>query len=295
MKILITGAQGQLGTELCRLLGEGKSALGALPTCLYNASVTGVDFAQGDLTQQKEAFALVEKHQPNIVINCAAYTNVDKAEEDQFAAFAANTLLPRNLALASCHVGAKFLHVSTDYVFSGEKENPYSEADLPAPTGVYGATKRQGEEYAMLFCPRSFVVRTSWLYARTGGNFVKTILRLAKEKPQINVVDDQNGNPTNAEDLAYHILKIVLTEEFGIYHCTGKGICTWHRFATEIVRLSGLNCKVLPCTSAQFPQKAKRPKNSALYHNMLCATVGDEMRPWQIALKDYMEEMGEFA
>ena len=291
MKLMITGAKGQLGTEICRQLQAGKSALGPLPQVLLEATVVAVDVEDADLTSQKEAAALIQKHRPTAVINCAAYTNVDKAETQPYEAFAVNAVAVRNLAMACQDVGAKLLHLSTDYVFSGTGTRPYSEADLPAPTGIYGATKRQGEAYAMQFCSRWFVVRTSWLYGRTGGNFVKTMLRLADEKDSISVVNDQQGNPTNAEDLAHHLLRVVLTEEYGIYHCTGTGICTWYDFAKEIMRLAGNKMQIVPCTSAEFASPVKRPANSALAHHMLQATVGDDMRPWGDALEEYIKKL----
>ena len=293
MKLLITGAKGQLGTELCRQLKEGKSSLGSLPKDLLGATVIPVDLDDADLSCKEEALQLLAAHRPDAVINCAAFTAVDAAETQQAEAFRGNALAARNVAMA-CHAhGAKLVHVSTDYVFSGLLERPYIEGDPTGPLTVYGATKCMGEDYVQRCCPRSFVVRTSWLYGRTGGNFVKTILRLAKEREEIRVVSDQRGNPTNAEDLAYHLLKIAASDEFGLYHCTGTGVCTWHDFACAIVRLAGKTTKVLPCTTAEYPTPAQRPANSALAHHMLAATVGDEMRPWEEALENYLKEMGD--
>ena len=291
MKILITGAAGQLGTELCRQLESCKSALGPLPERLSFASTSAVDIADADLTDRKQAATLLRRTAPEVVINCAAYTNVDGAETDIDAAFAANALAPRNLAMACEEVGAKLIHVSTDYVFSGEGTKPFTEADIPAPQSVYGATKLLGEEYVRSFCSKWFIVRTSWLYGRKGGNFVKTMLKLADEKDELTVVDDQRGNPTNAEDLAHHLLKLAPTKEYGLYHCTGQGTCSWYDFACEIMRLAGKTTTVKPVSSEQYQRPAKRPANSALSHSMMRATVGDEMRPWQQALQAYIEEL----
>ncbi len=297
MNILITGAKGQLGTELCRQLAAGGSALGPVPAALAGAAVTAADIDDADLSRLNEAMALVQACAPDVVINCAAYTNVDGAEKDPDTAFAANALAPRNLALACRETGAKMCHVSTDYVFGGTGTAPYTEAEPPAPASVYGRTKLLGEGYVRAFCERWFIVRTSWLYARTGGNFVKTMLRLADTRPEINVVDDQVGSPTYAEDLAHHVLKIAATNEYGLYHCTGQGICSWYAFACEIMRLAGKGVKVTPCTSARYaqiaPGQAPRPAYSALAHTMLRATVGDEMRPWQDALAAYFRECEE--
>ncbi|MDL2252489.1 dTDP-4-dehydrorhamnose reductase [Ruminococcaceae bacterium OttesenSCG-928-I18] len=295
MRILITGANGQLGTELVRQLESGKSALGDIPKVLQGAVVAAVDIEDGDLTKLRVVQGLLAEHTPDVVINCAAFTNVDKCETERDTAFAANALAPRNLAIACEAAGAKLIHISTDYVFNGQGEIPFSEADLPAPRSVYGATKRLGEEYVRAFCSRWFIVRTAWLYGRQGGNFVKTILRVAKEKGELQVVNDQRGNPTNAEDLAHHLLLLAPTEEYGIYHGTGNGICSWYDFASEIVRLSGIKAQVKPCSTDEFYQQAKRqaerPAYSALDHSMLRATVGDHMRPWREALAPYIEEM----
>lgn len=291
MKILITGAKGQLGRELCRQMQAGGSALGPLPERLDLATVIPVDIEEADLTARKEVATLVRRYAPDVVINCAAFTDVNGAESRRDEAFAANALAPRNLAMACREAEASLIHLSTDYVFGGEGTRPFTEADLPAPASVYGTTKLLGEQYVQYFCNKWFVVRTSWLYGHGGNNFVNTILRLADEKDEIRVVNDQQGNPTNAEDLAHHLLKLVPTKEYGLYHCTGSGVCTWYDLASEIVRLSGKKAKVLPCASDEFPSPAKRPANSALEHGMLRATVGDAMRPWQEALADYISEL----
>lgn len=293
MKILITGAAGQLGTELCRQLEAGGSALGPLGERARLATVIPVDIDDADLTCRKQAASLLRHHAPEVVINCAAFTNVNAAETQRDAAFAVNALAPRNLAMACEEVGAKLIHLSTDYVFGGAEGPPFTEADLPGPVSVYGATKLLGEEYVRAFCSRWFIVRTSWLYGRNGNNFVKTMLRLADEKGALTVVDDQRGNPTNAEDLAHHLLKLTPTKEYGLYHCTGTGICSWYDFAVAIMELSGRQVPVTPCKSDDYPSPAKRPANSALEHTMLRATVGDEMRPWREALAHYLSEMKE--
>ncbi len=292
MKLMITGAAGQLGTELCRQLAAGKSALGPLPAAVAGAEAIPVDIADTDLTVRTAAHALMEWYHPDVVIHCAAYTAVDKAETEPQAAFNANALAARNVAMACERVGARLIHLSTDYVFNGESDRPYIEGDAPAPATVYGATKRMGEEYVMAFCSRWFIVRTAWLYGRTGANFVKTILRLAGERDKLRVVNDQRGNPTNAEDLAHHLLKLAATEEYGLYHCTGGGECSWYEFARAIVELSGKSARVSPCTSEEYKSAARRPANSSLAHHMLAAAVGDEMRPWREALEAFIQEKG---
>ena len=288
MKILITGGNGQLGTELNKALESGKTELGVYWPQPMDVEVSCIDIEDLDIARLSKVREKVTEFQPDIIINCAAYTNVDKCETDQDSAFSVNAIGPRNLAVAAEAIGCKLIHISTDYVFSGEGCVPKSEWDLCAPNSIYGHTKRLGEEYVMAFCKRSFIIRTAWLYGYRGNNFVKTILRNAKEKPELFVVNDQRGNPTNAADVAHHILKLAITEEYGIYHCTCGGECTWYEFAKEIVRLSGLGCIVNPCDTKDYPRPARRPAYSALDNRMLRCTVGDETRLWGDALAAYM-------
>jgi dTDP-4-dehydrorhamnose reductase len=193
--------------------------------------------------------------------------------------------------MAAEKTGAKFIHVSTDYVFAGDGTKPYVEWDLTNPQSIYGKSKRLGEEYALNFCKKTFVVRTSWLYGYIGKNFVKTMRNLGRTKDEIKVVNDQRGNPTNANDLAHHLLKLGVTEEYGIYHCTGEGECTWYDFAKKIMEYSNLSCKVNPCTSDEFPSPTKRPAFSSLNNLALKCTVGNEMRNWEEALKEYISKV----
>ncbi|MFV0414153.1 MAG: dTDP-4-dehydrorhamnose reductase [Oscillospiraceae bacterium] len=291
MKILITGAAGQLGQELQRQLQEGGSSLGPLPERLQLATVIPVDLPDADLSNRHDTAALIRRYAPYAVVNCAAYTNVDNCEKQPDTAFAANAIAPRNVAMACEEVGAKLLHISTDYVLSGEASAPVPETALPAPRSVYGYTKLLGEEYVKNVCSQWFILRTAWLYGQNGNNFVKTILRLARENGSAKVVNDQFGNPTNAEDLAHHILKLIPTKEYGLYHCTNNEVCSWFDFASEIVRLWDIDAAVSPCTTEEFPRPAKRPAYSALDNAMLRATIGDEMRPWQQAIAAYHQQM----
>lgn len=288
MNILITGANGQLGRTLTRALSTGSTTLGPIPAAYHGARVAGVDLPDFDLSKLPVTQALVREARPDIIFHCAAYTRVDDCETHPDDAFCGNVLAARNIAMAACGIGARLCHLSTDYVFSGEQDKPYEEWDLCEPRSVYGHTKRLGEEAVRQHCPASFIVRTAWLYALEGGNFVKTILRLLRENGKATVVSDQRGSPTHAGDLTHHLLKIAAGEEYGLYHCTGGGECSWYEFAREIARLSGLPAEVRPCTTAEFPRPAHRPKHSVLGHRMLRLTVGDQMRPWQKALADYM-------
>ena len=298
MKLLITGAGGQLGTELRRQLAQGGSALGPIPEKLRHATILATDVGvEGmqhlDITDRHEVAAYVRHHQPDAIISCAAYTNVDGCEAHPDDAFKVNALGARNLALAAEEVGAKLVHVSTDYVFSGAGTRPATEYDQPAPVSTYGRTKLLGEEYVRQFCSHSFIVRTAWLYGYAGKNFVKTMVNAGKKAGALTVVDDQLGNPTNAEDLAHHLLQLVVTKEYGVYHCTGEGVCSWYEFTKEIIRLAGIDATVAPCTSAEYkaahPAAADRPAYSALDNAMLRATVGNHMRDWRDALACFFE------
>ena len=293
MKIMITGCRGQLGTELQKQLREGRCALGLLPERLKNAPVVAVDLPELDITDRDAAIAYVRRHQPDTVINCAAFTNVDGCETARDMAFKVNALGPRNLAMACDKIGARLIHISTDYVFSGQPNGgvPLDECAIPAPVSAYGETKLLGEQYVRDFSRRHIIVRTAWLYGAAGKNFVKTMVGLAKTHDEITVVNDQLGNPTNAVDLAYHILKLAVSHDYGTYHCTGNGVCSWYDFACEIIRLSGESCAVKPISSAAYaaahPQSADRPAWSALDNRMLRCTVGDEMRDWKTAIQDF--------
>ena len=291
MKILITGASGQLGTEIQRQLKNGGSALGPVPERLQNATVIATDVDELDITDRDATIAFVRRHQPDTIISCAAFTNVDGCETNPEGAFKVNAIGASNLAQAAERINARLIHVSTDYVFRGEGDKPLDESERVDPKSVYGKTKALGEEYVKNFCHRYFIVRTAWLYGYAGENFVKTIVNAGKKFGKLEVVSDQLGNPTNAEDLAHHILQLAVSHDYGVYHCTGEGICSWYEFASEIIRLSGVDATVSPCTSAEYsakhPAAADRPAWSALENRMLACTVGNNMRDWKVALADF--------
>lgn len=289
MKILITGSNGQLGSELTKILREGRSEIGPIPEVMINAQLDSIDLDDLDITDINASSSYITAASPDIIINCAAYTDVDACEANREDAFRVNAIGARNMAICAEKIGAKLVHLSTDYVFAGDAERPYSEFDLPAPKSAYGLTKLAGEDYVRQFSTRWFIVRTAWLYGLSGRNFVKTILKRASETGKLKVVDDQIGNPTNAADLAHHILKIAAAGEYGLCHCTGKGECSWYEFAKKIVEYSGIEAMVEPCTSDEYPRPAKRPSYSSLDHMMLRSTVGDEMRSWQEALRSFLK------
>ncbi len=295
MKIMITGCHGQLGNELQSILASGKSEIGAAPEAVRGAEVLPVDIDTLDISDMAAVSEYVNFNRPDVIINCAAMTNVDGCESDYETAFKVNALGVKNLAVCAENIGAKLIHVSTDYVFAGNGTKPYCEWDKVDPQSVYGASKALGEKYALSFCKKSFIVRTSWLYGYIGKNFVKTVRRVIKLNGGIGVVCDQRGNPTNANDLAHHLLKLAVTEEYGIYHCTGEGECSWYDFAVKIAEYSGLGDTVTPCTTEEYNAKfnvpTKRPSYSSLRNLALECTVGNEMRDWQEALKEYISKV----
>lgn len=293
MRILVVGANGQLGSELCRVLAVGESQIGPIPVAYAGAEVLRADRDVMDITAPASVewfFSVIGS--VDLVINCAAMTNVDGCEANEDAAFAVNARGVESLARACATHGAALVHISTDYVFPGTEPGERVEADKPAPISAYGRSKLEGERLALAANPNTYVVRTAWLYGRTGKNFVKTMLRLARQRGGISVVDDQLGNPTCANDLAYEILRIAQTGEYGIWHCTGEGTCSWFDFASAIVELAGVPCEREPLSSEEykrrFPASASRPKFSSLRNARLEATVGNEMRPWRGALEAFL-------
>lgn len=291
MKILITGAKGQLGSQIINIIKKGSSEIGEISSEVKNAKIIGIDVQELDITDITATKAYIKEVKPDVVINPAAYTNVDGCETNEDLAFKVNSLGARNLARACEEIGAKLIHISTDYVFNGVGVKPFKECDEVGPQSVYGTTKLMGEEFVKQFCSKYFIVRTAWLYGYNGNNFVYTIMKAAKERGALQVVDDQRGNPTNAEDLAHHILKLATTEEYGVYHCTGEGECSWYDFASKIVELAGIDASVSPCTSEEYKRPAKRPAYSSLDNMMLRCTVGNEMRQWEDALEVFINNV----
>ena len=298
MKIIVTGCKGQLGTEIIKQLREGRSEIGPIPEKLMNATEIPVALPELDISNYKMVDDFLRRQRPDVIINCAAYTNVDGCEVNHDAGFKADALGPRTLnaaapaylAEAVAKRNGRMIQVSTDYVFSGRENGgiPQDEATIPGPISAYGSTKLMGEKYVEQFCHRHFIVRTAWLYSYYGKNFVKPIVNAGRKIDKLEVVNDQCGNPTNAADLAHEILQLCVTHEYGLYHCTGEGICSWYDFASEIIRLSGVDASVAPCTSEEYkakhPESADRPKRSALDNRMLRCTVGNDVRDWKEAL-----------
>ena len=273
-RILITGANGQLGNEM-RRLGEVSPN-----TYIYT------DVAELDITNGDAVVAFVKENAVDIIVNCAAYTNVDKAETDEALAELINATAVENLAKAMKMVDGTLFHVSTDYVFGNEGNTPRTE-DMPLnPLGVYGRTKLHGEQAIAAVGCKAIIIRTAWLYSEFGNNFLKTMMRLTAEREQLNVVFDQVGTPTYAGDLALAIFSIIegglYAGNEGVYHFSNEGVCSWYDFATEIAVAAGnTNCKVLPCHSSEFPSPVTRPAFSVLDKTKIKETFGIEIPHWR--------------
>lgn len=282
MNLLVTGADGQLGRSFRKIAADYPD---------FNFLFT--DLPEGDITDRRKIERLVADNDIGAIINCAAYTAVDRAESEPEAAMRVNAEGPAVLAKVARENGIKLVHISTDYVFSGTGSNPYKEDDIPEPTGVYGRTKLQGEEAIRAAGIDAVIVRTAWLYSEYGNNFVKTMLRLSSEGKNPNVVNDQFGTPTYATDLARAVMKLIGNgiEGFAIYHFTDAGEATWYEFAREIFTMSGSSCIVSPVTTGQYPSVAKRPAYSVLDKGKIMA-AGVETPPWKDSLRECIGIIG---
>ena len=267
MKALVTGANGMLGQDLCPILEDS------------GYEVIETDISNLDITNEEQTLQVIEENKPDILIHCAAYTNVDKAEEDLESARKINVYGTENVAKACNKSDIIMVYISTDYVFDGKKNTPYTPEDKPNPINNYGLTKFQGEEAVRKYCKKHYIARTSWLYGHHGKNFVETMIAL-KDNPELNVVDDQTGCPTWTVELANGILKL-LNKPYGTYHVCGSNFTTWYGFAKEIFNLSNLKVNLKPCTTEAFPRPAKRPSYSVMDNQGIC-------RDWHLALRDYL-------
>lgn len=274
MKILVTGAKGMLGQDLCPILED------------EGHEVVETDVATLDITDINQVNKVLSFENPDLIIHCAAYTNVDKAEEDLQAATLINEKGTENLAKVCAKLDKTLLYISTDYVFDGEKKEPYTPEDKPNPINNYGLTKLRGEEAIIKYCKKFYITRTSWLYGHHGANFVETMISLAEkngESTEIKVVADQIGCPTWTVELSNAIVDLIEEEPpFGIYHVCGSSEISWYGFAKEIFKQMNLKVNLLPSTTEQFSRPARRPKHSAMDNGGCC-------RNWKLALKDYLE------
>ena len=287
MRILIIGRNGQLGRSIYKIVNTANG--GSLPPSEF--IFAGRE--ELDLSNNNSIINYFDNHDKfDIIINCAAYTAVDKAEEEYELANQINHLAVKQLAQTAKSQDSKLIHISTDYVFDGESNKPYIETDETNPINVYGKTKLAGEKALQEIMPTdAIIIRTSWVYSEYGNNFVKTMLRLSKERGEINVVDDQIGSPTYATDLADIILEIIKNKEFRekdqvtqIYHYSNKGEISWCDFSKEIFRMSNINCKVKPITTEQYPTPAKRPKNTLMDKSKIIGTYRIKMLFWKNSL-----------
>ena len=278
MNILITGSYGQLGSEIRTLYSKKAEQ--------HHFIFTDVDTL--DICDETAVSDFFAAHKIDLVVNCAAYTAVDKAESDTDKCRQINSLSVRNLMSAAKRHGARIIHISTDYVFDGTAHKPYVETDRINPQSVYGSTKAEGEAVLLdNYADDSIIIRTSWLYSTFGNNFVKTMLRLGKEREELSVVFDQVGSPTNAADLAEAILSIVCSDRFegGVYHYSNEGVCSWYDFAKAIFEFAHIDCRVLPIESSQYPTPAKRPHYSVLNKAKIKSVYGIHIPYWRDSLQ----------
>lgn len=285
--ILVTGANGQLGNELRRAIVNHEPNLNFIFT----------DVAELDITNLAAVEQFVQDNEIKYIVNCAAYTAVDKAEDDIELCYKINRDAVKNLGIAASNNKAKVIHVSTDYVFDGTGTRPYVETDPVSPKSVYGKSKQEGEAALMEACPESVIIRTAWLYSIFGNNFVKTMIRLGQERDSLNVVADQTGTPTNAADLAHAIVRILdysEAHEFksGIYHYSNEGVTTWYDFTVQIHKDAGITtCKVSPITTDQYPTRASRPQYSVLDKTKIKNAFSIEIPQWEDSLKVCVNEL----
>ena len=281
MRILVTGANGQLGNEMQLLAKEN-------PQHIYFFT----DVQELDICNKDAVWNFIGSNKIEMVVNCAAYTAVDKAEDNDELVRKLNSEAPGELARAAQANGAGMIHVSTDYVFDGTAHVPYTEECKPCPNSVYGTTKLAGEQAVMAACPQSVVIRTAWLYSPFGNNFVKTMLRLGRERESLGVVFDQIGTPTYAKDLARAIYTIINKGIVpGIYHFSNEGVCSWYDFTLAIHRLAGITCKVNPLHTSEYPAKANRPHYSVLDKTKIKRTFGVEVPYWLTSLEECIQQL----
>ena len=277
MKVLVTGVTGQLGYDVMKELERRR------------IQAEAASREQFDITDEAAVRSFIISARPDAIIHCAAYTAVDKAEEEPELCRRINIDGTRNIAAVCRDVGAKMIYISTDYVFPGTSTAPYEPDDTTGPQNVYGASKLAGEQAVRELLEKYFIVRISWVFGVNGKNFVRTMLRFAQSHKELNVVDDQIGSPTYTADLAPLLCSMAETEKYGVYHATNEGFCSWAQFAEEIFKDAGLDVKVNPIPTSAYPSKAKRPLNSRLSKACLDAAGFNRLPSWQNAVKRYVK------
>lgn len=276
MKVLVTGANGQLGYDVVKELQK------------QNIECCGATRKNFDIVNFEATEKFITNYMPDVVIHCAAYTAVDKAEDEQELCYLVNASATENIAQICKKIDAKMVYISTDYVFDGTKDGFYEVDDKPNPVNVYGRTKLLGEQAVQKILNKYFIVRISWVFGEHGNNFVKTMLRLGKERKELNVVADQYGSPTYTADLAPLLVEMIKINKYGIYHATNEGVCSWKEFAEEIFKLAKMNVKVNRITTYEYPTKAKRPLNSRLSKEKLDKYFY-KLPFWEIALEKFIK------
>lgn len=279
MKVLVTGVNGQLGYDVIKVLNARK------------IDCKGVDRDDFDITDSVATDEYIKKYSPDVIVHCAAYTAVDKAEDDYETCYKVNVVGTENIAKSCRSIDAKMLYVSTEYVYGGNGTEPYETTEPADPKSVYGKTKLGGEDAVRKNLDKFFIVRTSWVFGINGNNFVKTMLKLGAEREMLTVVDDQIGSPTYTPDLARLICDLVETEHYGVYHGTNENYCSWAEFAYEIMKKGGRNCEIKPIPSSEYPAKAQRPLNSRLSKKCLDDIGVARLPSWQDALDRFFKEM----
>jgi len=281
--LLVIGAKGMLGSDLMTVLHAG----------LPNDEVVGWDIGEIDIQKEEETVTKIEKLRPSVVVHLAAYTDVDGCELDEERAFAINAEGTKHVALAVSRCQAKMVYLSTDYVFDGNKREPYLESDSPHPLNVYGRSKLQGEQYVQAWAKKTLIIRAQWLYGRYGKNFVTSILRQANEKKVLSIVDDQIGSPTYTVDLAKAISVLIQFDARGIFHVANSDLCTWYAFGQTVLKLSGMDkVRVIPISSKELGRPALRPSYSVFNCQKLKRETGLALRPWSEAVRDYLTIQG---
>jgi len=278
MKVLVTGYKGQLGYDVIKRLNKSDI------DCL------GVDIYDFDITNEKQTFDYIINYNPDVVVHCAAYTAVDKAEEDKEKCFNINVIGTRNITKACKQIDCKMVYISTDYIFDGQGETLFEVDDVPNPINYYGETKYLGENEVTNLIKKYFIIRISWVFGINGNNFIKTMLRLAETKNEISVVSDQIGSPTYTYDLAKLIVNIIQEEKYGIYHATNEGYCSWYEFALEIFKQANIDIKVNPIKTEEYKTLAVRPKNSRLSKKSLDEEGYSRLPNWKDAIVDFLNE-----
>lgn len=279
MKIVVTGYNGQLGYDVAL---EGKK---------HGHEMIGIGRGELDITDQEDVQSYINKTRPDAIIHCAAYTAVDAAEDDKESCWNVNVNGTKYLAEAAKTVDAKFIYISTDYVYEGTGDSPFTEKDGANPQGYYGKTKYEGEKLVQEILEKYFIVRISWVFGINGNNFIKTMLRLSESRSELNVVGDQFGSPTYTFDLAKLLLDMIATDKYGIYHASNEGFTNWADFAQEIFKVAGKDVKVNSILTEEYPTKAVRPKNSKMSKDKLGVKGFNRLPEWQDALQRYIKEI----